>query len=94
MEVGERVPESVHDPDSRDRQPTLSGAVLMIDYEKFVKVWQEAVDVQEVTDKTGVNVALASSRASYLRKKGVPLKKFRLSDTQLNIEKLKKLCEG
>ena len=65
----------------------------MIDWEKFVKIWQAASTVGEVADQLAIEPMYASSRASYLRKKGVPLKTFRTVNHGLDVKNLKKLCK-
>lgn len=45
-------------------------------YEAFVKIWQNASDVQEVAETFGISITYASNIASQLRAQGVPLKKF------------------
>jgi hypothetical protein len=47
-----------------------------VDYEKFVRTWQQAKDVQEVSAAMGISSKSASSRARHLRTKGVELKKM------------------
>ena len=60
-------------------------------HEEFVTVWQQASSAIEVADKLGMSAGLASSKAAYLRRLGVPLKKFR-SGARVDPEALKKLC--
>lgn len=46
---------------------------------EFVKIWQTAVTLQEVMTKTGLTRTGASTRANFLRKRGVEsLKRFRV----------------
>lgn len=45
-----------------------------IDPRKFVEAWQTSSSAQEVAEKTGLAAKTCTSRASYYRKKGVPLK--------------------
>jgi hypothetical protein len=46
--------------------------------EEFVRLWQTAPTVQAAFEKSGSkNLNTCQQRAVYLRKKGVPLKRFR-----------------
>lgn len=42
--------------------------------EEFVRAWQESATCAEVAVRLGINESHARTRASLLRKKGVPLK--------------------
>lgn len=65
----------------------------MVTAEEFVKTWQAAKSLDEVAEKLESENASVSTRASYYRKKGVPLKKFR-EGGQLDVAALKKLCKN
>jgi hypothetical protein len=45
-------------------------------YEDFVRTWQKADRLEDVMEKFKLGRVQASMKASILRKKGVPLKKF------------------
>ena len=49
----------------------------------FVELWQSEMPVQEIAEKVGVRPAGASMFASWLRKKGVPLRKRYSGRTKL-----------
>lgn len=50
---------------------------MAINVEHFIITWQHAASLEEVVAKTGLaSVRSASSKASALRRQGVPLKKF------------------
>ena len=49
----------------------------MITSERFVKVWQLATSLEEVSRQTKLPIVYCDSRASTLRKNGVPLKRFK-----------------
>lgn len=56
---------------------------------KFVKTWQQATDVKQVADLMKVPKEECSRIAALLRKKGVPLKRFKgFQRYQLDIEEL------
>lgn len=44
--------------------------------EEFVRIWQQAESLEEVTQKTGYSNPAASARAGGYRRKGVALKRF------------------
>lgn len=44
--------------------------------EEFVRTWQESASLPEVAAKAGLTCAQARNKAIYLRRNGVPLKKF------------------
>jgi predicted ArsR family transcriptional regulator len=46
------------------------------DAEAFVKAWQQAENLDAAAKKLGVEPTRASIQATYLRKRGVPLRKF------------------
>ena len=60
--------------------------------EDFVKIWQSAESIEEAAEKLGYTKRAASMQASYYRKCGVLLKRFRNRET-VDWEKLKKLVE-
>ena len=45
--------------------------------EEFVKIWQKAKNIKEITDKTGLKVSTVASRAVHYRNIGISLKKFK-----------------
>jgi hypothetical protein len=69
----------------------------------FVLTWERAENVQEVCDLCDMSAKSASNMASYLRKKGIPLKKMKAKGSRLgwpahhlkdeDIEELKLLVE-
>lgn len=63
----------------------------MINAEKFVKAWQSSKSAKDAAKKLGVSAFYASSRASYYRRMGVDLKKFKTGKPPLKIEELGKL---
>ena len=62
--------------------------------ETFVRLWQDADNVAEVVAVTGTTEAAARSRASYLRKQGVPLKKFGRGRPPLDLARLNAVAKG
>lgn len=44
---------------------------------EFVKAWQESSSLEEVARKLGMKPKTVHSRASFYKRKGVPLKKMR-----------------
>lgn len=56
---------------------------------EFIKAWETSKSTKEVADKTGTTYKKAAIRATYLRKKGVKLKKFGTRE-RLNIGELEK----
>lgn len=65
--------------------------------ERFVRAWQDAESPAEVGRLFGITDKGARSRATYLRKRGVPLKKFptgnRLGNKRINTSDLSALAE-
>lgn len=60
--------------------------------EAFVKAWQKATTVSDVSKATGLTPASASARAAQYRKRGVNLKKFpRQGGARLDIDALNAL---
>lgn len=57
--------------------------------EAFIKVWQRAESVAEVVAETGTTESAARSRASSLRKLGIPLKKFGKGRPPMDKERMK-----
>lgn len=45
--------------------------------EEFVKVWQSSASVSQVVERTGLRLGVVRSRAGWLRRKGVSLKRYR-----------------
>ena len=50
-------------------------ARVSVDLEKFVEAWQKSESTKQVADLFEITETSAAGRASYLRKKGVELKK-------------------
>lgn len=62
---------------------------MAVKVETFIRVWQHAVSLEEVVRKTGLGgPRSASSKASELRARGVPLKHFRRRKGEDNAELL------
>lgn len=66
--------------------------------EDFIRAWQTSNDVSEVAKKLKLSTEstifrLLSCRAYYLRKRGVPLKKFAPGGSRWDIEALAELAE-
>jgi hypothetical protein len=62
--------------------------------EEFVRAWQTSKIIKEVCERTGLSKIQASNRASYYRKKGIPLKKFSRGWENLDIPALTALAES
>ena len=67
-----------------------SGGIRSVDPEKFVKTWQSAKNVAEVAESLEADLRGVSAMASYYRKKGVALKRFR-NGVAVNVEALNSL---
>lgn len=65
----------------------------MITAEEFIRVWQNAETMKQVTDTLGITQGYASSRASRFRKAGVPLKYFSRASIGYNWDDLAMLAE-
>jgi len=65
----------------------------MMDDAKFCKTWNKADSVDKVAEVMEITKKAASTRAWELRKKSVPLKKFRENNPPLDIERLKIIAE-
>ena len=65
--------------------------------EKFIEIWQTSKSGTEAAKRLGVPVGTAHSRATFYRKKGIPLMKHSGQGVQgrkkLNISKLTKLAK-
>ena len=64
--------------------------------EEFVLLWQSTETIQELIDKfsMSINIATARTRASTLRKQGVPLDyKYRRVTSVIDYNKLAKLAK-
>lgn len=62
--------------------------------EEFIRAWQVAENLDEVSTKIAKDIKYTSSRASRLRKKGVSLKKFTGgSGARVNYAKLDALAK-
>jgi biotin operon repressor len=60
----------------------------MINWEKFVEVWQASASLEEVAEATGIKRATASKYAYRLRLLGVPLQRFVRGGSSLTGERL------
>lgn len=49
---------------------------MAVSKEDFIKAWQTSATTKEVSYKLKIKPGTCAARASVLRKKGVPLKKF------------------
>lgn len=70
------VAETVTTPAANDvkaRKPRSANGPNVLE---FCQIWQNAANVQEVCDKTGMNYNAAVQRAAGYRKKGAKLKTF------------------
>jgi transposase-like protein len=56
--------------------PTTATDTRRTNAEQFVRIWQRAESILEVSMTTGADIATCRQRASHYRAKGVPLKKF------------------
>ncbi len=54
--------------------PKKRNVRVHVDNAEFVEFWQKSNSTREVAEHFGMRVVAASGKASYLRKKGVPLK--------------------
>lgn len=63
-----------------------------MDYERFVKVWQAAADTDEVMATMGLGRVRVRSLAYNLRKRGVPLKRFK-AKAAYDVEALKSVAK-
>lgn len=64
-----------------------------MEYEQFIKLYQESQSIFEVCDKTGMDYNRVTSLASKLRKVGIPLKYMRRNLMKPEkIEQLKKIA--
>lgn len=61
--------------------------------EDFVKAWQNAKSLAEVSELIGSKKSVVSCRAAYMRKNGVPLKAMVHSRRAKDWPALKKLAE-
>ncbi len=60
--------------------------------EAFVEAWQTSDTLDEIVERTGLTHRHASSRASFYRKNGIPLKMFRR--THLDWETLAEIAKN
>lgn len=63
-------------------------------YEEFVKVWQLAGSVEEVSNHFGLSKQSIANVAANLRKKGVPLENKRHSKPRINWDRLIEVAKG
>lgn len=63
-------------------------------HEVFVRIWQEALSLDEVVERTGYTKRKASLLASYMRNRGIELKMFLEQGQRLDVEKLKKIAKA
>jgi hypothetical protein len=65
-------------------------------HEDFVRAWQTSDSAAEVARKLGIERSAASSRACYMRKRGVPLKLQKRTGGKghMNICALKQLAKS
>lgn len=67
---------------------------MIISAEEFIKIWQSSKNVAEVAERAKAKSRdTVAHRAWYLRKLGIPLKKFAPGRSGFDIKKLKKLAE-
>lgn len=45
-------------------------------FKEFIRIWAESKDMKEVVERTGLQQAIASNKATHLRRRGVHLKKM------------------
>lgn len=60
--------------------------------ERFIRTWQTGESLSDVAHKLGIAESYAVTRASGLRKKGIPLKKFTVNVNHLDIEALAQMA--
>lgn len=73
----------------------VGGRSNTVNYEEFVRFWQEAESVSEVATTFDIKTTSASAIANRLRKGGVDLKKFPRRGAQLiDIKKLNRIVAG
>ena len=53
-------------------------AKARVSAEEFVRAWQTSNSMVEVAEKTGMSIVAVSSRVAMYRRKGVPLKPYRI----------------
>ena len=64
------------------------------DYERFVVAWQSASSTLDAGRKSGMTASQAITLAAFLRRKGVPLKKFTLYAAPPNYERMRRIAEA
>lgn len=62
------------------------------DYMRFVVAWQSASSPLEAGKSCGLSASKACALASFLRKKGVNLKKFDVAPAPINVEELNRIA--
>lgn len=65
-----------------------------VSHDEFVRIWQASASASEAARKAGVTAYHASFRAYFLRKRGVPLKRFAGGRRPLDVKKLAKLAKS
>lgn len=63
------------------------------DYEKFINIWHTSTSVGQVAEAIGITRQSAASRATNLRKRGVPLKNMRGIGKDINYKTLSDLAK-
>lgn len=59
--------------------------------ELFVRIWQESASAEDAAHRIGVTRSAASSRATWLRQKGIELRKFPVGRHKMDVGELKKI---
>ena len=65
-----------------------------ITHEQFVTTWQKSKSIYDVGQKLGLSFDQTRNRAAYLRKMGVPLKKFPVGAPKKDFTPLIKLARS
>lgn len=66
---------------------------MKLTHEEFVRAWQSATSFGEFMATTQLTQGQASSRAGYLRRRGIMLKKFTpIGPKALDIKRLNEIC--
>jgi hypothetical protein len=67
--------------------------VKYVELEDFVRIWQRAENPAQVAAQTGMNIRSAHTKATKLRRRGVPLKHFGRGRKAEDISELVKLAK-
>lgn len=59
--------------------------------EDFIRIWNACTSIREVADRTGLAISSVKSKASMLRKRGVPVRAMH-ETKRLDVAKLSKLA--